>query len=249
MIRLIFFSLGAILIAIATVFVYPIYRITRKRDQKKGDLLALHFVQWGLKVWSVCAGSKVTYKGLEYLPEDGDPVVYASNHRSLFDVILTYPVFKGRTGALAKIELRSLPLVGWWIRTVYGVLIDRKDVRQGLQCILQCIDNLRNGISMLVYPEGTRGHVDGDLLPFHKGTFKVVTKSKVRVIPVAIVGTGDMFDDHRPFFKSRRAIIEFCEPVETCKLSPEELGFLQDTVHDIILERITANLQELNAAE
>jgi len=171
--------------------------------------------------------------------------MFASNHRGLFDAILTYKVVKGRTGNLSKKELKKTPIIGWWIRSIYGVLLDRHDKRQGLRCIQECIDNLKNGISMLAYPEGTRGHVEGELLMFHKGTFKMATKSGVRIIPVAINGTGDIFDDHRPYIKSRKAMVEFCPPIETKDLSPEELNVLHDTVKAIIQERITANAPEV----
>ena len=245
MMRLILFAFGAIFVALTSAITYPIYKLTLKRDQKKGELFAHHYVQWGLKVFAACAGARALYKGLEYIPEDGCPVVYVSNHRSLFDVILTYPVFKGRTGALAKIELKSMPVVGWWIEAVHGVLLDRHDKKQGLMCVLKCIDNLKNGISMLVFPEGTRGHVEGELLPFHKGTFKIAIKPQVPIIPLAISGTGDIFDDHRPFFKAHRVVIEFCQPIDVSALSLEEQNNIQDIVQAIIQERITANESEV----
>ena len=245
MIRLIFFGFGAIVITIATAFVYPVYWLVHRHNVKKGDMIALHFVQWGFKFGVFLCGVKVTYKGLEYLPEDGDAVMFASNHRGLFDAILTYKVVKGRTGNLSKKELKKTPIIGWWINTIYGVLLDRNDKRQGMMCIQKCIEYLNNGISMLAYPEGTRSHVEGELLMFHKGTFKMATRSGVRIIPVAINGTGDIFDDHRPYIKSRKAMVEFCPPIETKNLTQDEIMVLHDTVRDVIQARITANAPEV----
>lgn len=245
MIRLIFFLFGALVIIIETAFTYPAYKIIRKFNEKKGDLFALHFVQksFGFACW-LC-GVSCIYKGLEYLPEDGDPVVFMSNHRGLFDAILLYRVVKGRTGNLAKKELKKTPIIGWWIESIYGVLLDRHDRRQGMECVLKCIEHLKNGISILAYPEGTRGHVEGELLMFHRGTFKIATKSGCRIIPVAVSGTGDIFDDHRPYIYSHRAVMEFCEPVEVKDLTEEEQANLHDYVHDIILKRIQANMSEI----
>ena len=245
MIRLIFFGFGALIIIIATAFVYPVYWLVHRRNEKKGDMIALHFVQWGFRLGVFLCGVKVRYKGLEYLPEDGDAVMFASNHRGLFDAILTYKVVKGRMGNLSKKELKKTPIIGWWINTIYGVLLDRNDKRQGMMCIQQCVDNLKKGISMLAYPEGTRGHVEGELLMFHKGTFKMATRAKVRIIPVAINGTGDIFDDHRPYIKARKAMVEFCPPIETENLTQDELLVLHDTVRDVIQEKITANAPEV----
>lgn len=244
MIRLILFLFGAVVIIIATAFVYPFYRIVRHFNEKKGDMVALRFVQKSFGFGCFLCGVSCVYKGLEYLPEDGDPVVFVANHRSLFDAILFYRVMKGRTGNLAKKELKKTPIIGWWIETVYGVLLDRKDRRQGMECVLKCIELLKRGISMLVFPEGTRGHVENELLMFHKGTFKIATKSGARIIPVAISGTGDIFDDHRPYIKSHRAVMEFCEPIEISSLSEEEIANIHNIVHDIILERIRINSAE-----
>ena len=245
MFRLILFGFGAIIIIIASGIVYPVYALVRRRDAFKADWIALHFVQWGFKLGCFLCGVTCVYKGLENLPEDGEPVLFASNHRGLFDAILTYKVLKGRTGNLSKKELKSTPIIGWWILSIHGVLLDRDDHKQGMKCVLECIDLLNQGISILAYPEGTRGHVEGELQMFHKGTFKIATKPGVPIIPVAINGTGDIFDDHRPFIKSHRAVVEFCEPVETKGLSQEELNEIHNKVHDIIYERIKANASEV----
>lgn len=241
MIRLIFFLFGAVVIAIISAVALPLYRIIHKRNEKKGDLFALHFVQKSFAFGCWLCGVTCIYKGLEYLPEDGDPVVFMSNHRSLFDAILFYRVMKGRTGNLAKIELKKTPIIGWWIEAVYGVLLDRHNRRQGMQCVLKCIELLKKGISVLAFPEGTRGHVEGELLMFHKGTFKIATKSGARIIPVAVSGTGDIFDDHRPYIKSHRAVMEFCPPVYPEQLSPEDQENIHDYVKNIIQERLNAN--------
>ncbi|MBQ9030202.1 MAG: 1-acyl-sn-glycerol-3-phosphate acyltransferase [Parasporobacterium sp.] len=245
MFRLILFAVSALLIAIATIVCYPLYRIIRKCDQKKGDWFALHFVQRGFAMFIWFCGVKVTYKGLENLPEDGDAVLFASNHRSLFDAILTYRAFKGLTGNLSKKELKSYPIIGWWIRSIYGVLLDRKDRRQGMECVLECIRLINSGISILAYPEGTRSHVEGELLMFHKGTFKIATKPGVRIVPVAVSGTGDIFDDHRPYIKARKAIVEFLPPVNTAGLSQDELNEIHNIVRDRIQECLNINTPEV----
>ena len=245
MFRLILGLIAAVIIAIASAFYYPLYWIVRKFNRKKGGWIALHFVQRGFRLFIFMCGIKVTYKGLEYLPEDGEAVMFASNHRGLFDAILTYRAFKGLTGNLAKKELKSTPIIGWWIRSIYGVLLDRHDKRQGMQCIAECIDYINDGISILAYPEGTRSHVEGELLMFHKGTFKIATKPLVPVVPVAVSGSGDIFDDHRPYIKARKAIVEFCEPIKTADLSLDELGEIHNTVRDIIQKRLDVNTPEV----
>ena len=104
MFRLILFLFGAVIIIIATGIVYPVYAVMKRINRRKADMIALHFVQWGFKLGCFLCGVTCVYKGLEYLPEDGEGVMFASNHRGLFDAILTYKVVKGRTGNLSTNE-------------------------------------------------------------------------------------------------------------------------------------------------
>ena len=76
MFRLILFGIGALIIALATIICYPLYRIIRKINRKKGDWFALHFVQTGFALFIFMCGVKVTYKGLENLPKDGEAVLF-----------------------------------------------------------------------------------------------------------------------------------------------------------------------------
>ena len=245
MIRLIFLFFGVIFISLASAVTYPVYALVKRFNRKKADFIALRFVQMGFNIAVFLCGTKVIYKGLEYLPEDGEPVVFMSNHRGLFDAILTYRVVKGRTGNLSKQELKKTPIIGWWIKSIYGVLLDRHDHKQGMKCVLECVDLLKRGISVLTYPEGTRGHKEGELQMFHRGTFKIAIKAGAPIIPVAINGTGDIFDDHRPKIKSHRAVVEFCKPIETQDLSQDELDNIHEVVKGIIQEKLRVNAADV----
>ena len=245
MIRLILFGIGAIFISIASAFTYPIYAVLKRINRSKADHFALAFVKFGFSVFLFMSGVKCIYKGLENLPEDGEAVLFASNHRSLFDAMLSYKAFKGITGNLSKKELKKLPIIGWWIRSIYGVLLDRNDHTQGLRCVQECVRYINQGISILAYPEGTRGHEEGKLNMFHRGTFKIATIPGVPIVPVAINGTGDIFDDHRPYIKAHTAVVEFCKPIETKNLSKEELNVIQDTVQEIIQEKLISNAPDV----
>ena len=206
--------------------------------------MAFNFVKLCLRIFALISLAQVTYKGLNYLPENNDPVVFVANHRGFFDFILLYPVLKGLTGPIGKSEFRHYPVIGWWFEPLYGIFLDRNDTRQGLKCILQGIDYLKSGISMMIFPEGKRGRTEGEMLEFHAGSFKLATKSGARIIPVAFTGTGDIFDDHVPFIKTKKVTIEFCEPLETKNLTREEQLALPEKTWNIIHERITANINE-----
>lgn len=200
------------------------------------------FFMGGLKV--LC-GAKVTYKGMENLPKKGEAVVFIGNHRSFFDIILTYPVLPVITGFAAKLSIEKWPVVGWWMSLVHCIFIDRDNQRQGLQAILKGIEGIKNGYSMMIFPEGSRSKVEGEFLEFKHGSFKLATKPKVKLIPVAYSNTAGVWENHLPSVKKANVIIEFCDPIDTATLSVEETKALPDRVVNIMHERVIANGKEL----
>lgn len=240
MIRLILIIIGAIVLTIVTAFLFPVTRLVGLFDKRRQDMICLWFVQKSLALTRFLAGAKVQYIGLEYLPEDGDAVVFISNHRGFMDIIATYPVLKGRTGFVAKKEMEHWPLISWWMDSVYCLFLDRKNSREGIKTILQGVKYIEQGISMWIYPEGTRSKVEGEMLPFKHGSFKLATKPGVPIIPVAIVGSGKLFDDHYPLVTGGPVRIEFMEPIPTKDLTNEEKDALPDRVHALI----EANVKE-----
>lgn len=238
MIRFILIIIMFIITCILTIFVYPFSLLAGLFKRRWRDMIALRFVQFELRIGRILSGAKLEYIGLEYLPKKGESVVYISNHRGFFDIIATYPIFPDCTGFVAKKEMRTWPLLGWWMGSVYCLFLDRKDRRQGIQTILKGAEYVSRGISMWIFPEGTRSKVEGEMLPFKHGSFKMATKVKARIVPVAINGSGKIFDDHVPIVKPGKVRVEFMEPIETKELSQEELQKLPDKVHAMIEEKV-----------
>ena len=238
MIRLILILICAILITIVTAFLFPFTRLVGLFNRSKRDMICLKFVQTALRITKFLAGAKVEYVGLENLPKKGEPVVYISNHRGFMDIIATYPVLPDRTGFVAKKEMEHWPLISWWMDSVYCLFLDRKNSREGIKAILQGVKYIEQGISMWIFPEGTRSKVEGEMLPFKHGSFKLATKPGVPIVPVAINGAGLLFDDHIPIIKGGPVRIEFLEPIPTKDLTTEEREALPDRVHELIASHV-----------
>lgn len=248
MIRLILLLLDLIIIAVISIIAYPLSRLIGLFSKDARDNFCFGFAKLGMKSFLFLAGTKVNYKGLENLPKKGDPAVaYIGNHRGMFDIVSVYSVLPSITGFIAKKELRSFPVVGWWMSSVYCIFLDRSDKRQGVASILKGVENIKNGKSMLIYPEGTRCREEGALLPFHKGSFKLATKAKAPIIPVIVSNSPAVLEDHKPFVKSVKLIVEFLPKIELNGLSNEELLEIPDRVHDLILERAIENGRELGS--
>lgn len=239
--------LDMLAVAIVSVVAYPLQMLIGVFSRSAKDRFCLKFVSTVMKTLLFMTGTKVVYKGLEHLPAKDETVVYIGNHRGNFDCVATYAVVPGLTGFVAKKEMKSWPLFGWWMSTVYCLFLDRDDKRQGIKTILSGIKYVEKGISMVIYPEGTRSRHEGILGEFHAGSFKLATKPGVKIIPVAANNSGAIWDDHMPWFKSTTMCLEFCEPIETAGLDKEEQDALPGRVHDILQEAVIRNGIEIGS--
>ena len=119
------------------------------------DISSLRIVQFMFRFILWITGAKVTVIGEENVPKD-TPVLYIGNHRSYFDILLTYSRCPIRTGYIAKKEMEKIPLLSNWMRYLHCLFLDRKDIKQGLKTILAAVDKVKSGISICIFPEGTR---------------------------------------------------------------------------------------------
>lgn len=242
MIRFILIVITIGLFFILTPITYLIKWIIGKFDQQKGDLCALRMVQFEFKIIQFLTGSKVTVLGEENVPRD-QAVLYILNHRSQLDIILTYARCPRLTGYVAKKELEKFPFLSWWMKWLHCLFLDRKDIKEGLKTILTAIDQVKNGISVAIFPEGTRskGETETDMLPFHEGSFKIATKTSCPIIPVAISNSSAIFEDHFPKIRPANVVIEYGKPIYPKELSREEQKFIGKYTQDVIREMLVKN--------
>ena len=197
------------------------------------------YARFAMKGIWLLAGGRATVLGLENIPED-HPVLFVGNHRSIFDIILAGSLIKYPVGFVAKKELQGTPIT-LIMEEIHCLFLDREDPRQGLKTILTAIDYVKSGISMFIFPEGTRCKVEGTFLPFHAGSFKIATKAKVPIVPVTIVGMGDVFEDHYPRLKWAPVVIEFGKPIETADMDRNAQKDLPDKVKALMEETYKKN--------
>lgn len=240
MLRLIIVVLFLIVYLLVSLPIQLVLFILSKSNMKRAKEISLAFVQWGFKCVSFLSGVKAEIIGEENVPTD-TPVLYVGNHRSYFDIVLTYERVPRLTGYIAKKEMQNVPVLSRWMKYLDCLFLDREDLRQGLQTILSAIELVKNGTSMTIYPEGTRNRTDQDLIDFHKGSFKIAQKADCPIIPVVVNNTNAIFEDHPWALKSSHVIVEYCKPIYIKELSKEDQKNIDDYVRNIILEKYQAN--------
>lgn len=117
-----------------------------------------------------------------------------SNHQGLFDVLAIVNTCDRPLAAILKKELANIPFLKQIIACTKSYPMDREDMRQSMQVIASVIKEVKNGRSFLIYPEGTRSKKGNEMLPFHSGSFKCATKTKVPIIPVAVIDCFKVLD-------------------------------------------------------
>ena len=179
-----------------------------KKDPHQRDLESLKIIQTMFLFILRVSGVKVTVRGLENIPKDS-AVLYVGNHRSYFDILVGYTTVPGPMGFVAKKEMLRYPLLSDWMVNVNCLFLDRDDIKAGLKMILDGIEKVKNGVSVWIFPEGTRNRHDDilELLPFKEGSLKIAEKSGCPVVPVAMFGTADVFEKHIPFNRPAPVIV------------------------------------------
>lgn len=239
MIRLILvasFVIGFLLFFSGTLF--QLKRLG-KTDWETAEWKSLNIVRRAFSVILKTAGVKVTVKGAEHIPAD-TPVLYVGNHRSYFDIVMGYMTVPGLTGFIAKKEMIKIPLLNRWMDRMNCLFLDRSNIKEGLKTILAGIEKIKGGISMWIFPEGTRnpGENPEKLMEFHEGSLKIAEKSGCPVIPVAMVGTAEVFERHFPWIRPSHVIIEYGKPIYLKELPAENRKFPGAYTREIICSMI-----------
>ena len=242
MIRFILICITVVGYLILSIPLLIIEWIIGKFNPYAKDISSLRIIQTVFRFILWLTGVKVTVIGEENVPKN-QPVLYIGNHRSFFDILLTYTRCPGLTGYIAKAEMEKIPLLSNWMRYLHCLFLDRKDIKKGLQTIKEGIEKIKSGISICIFPEGTRNRSESDLelMEFHEGSFKLATRTGCPIIPIALNNTVSIFEKQFPKIRKTHVVIEYCKPIYPAELSKEDKKFIGKYTQNIILEALKKN--------
>lgn len=230
MIKLLWYTYFAFyLIFNTTIAKIKIFILQKKSHMAAEDYVfnkAKNMAQFILKISKT--SSRVS--GLENIPEG--PCVFVSNHQAIFDGFILYANLGKKSGFIAKKEIKKIPLINYWLTIMQSVFIDRHNIREGVKAINAGIDNLKNGYSMIIFPEGTRS-LKSEMVDFKKGSMKLAIKANVPVVPITVDGTYKVLEVGNKVRGNSISMVVH-KPIYIDKLSKEEKKNLSITTHDII---------------
>lgn len=228
-----------VLFAIISIPIYLIEYIIGRFNPRLKVSIAQSLVCGVFHIMLFFSSTKITVIGRDNIPKD-EAVLYVANHRSYFDILMGYVTVPNLTGFVAKKEMAHIPCVSHWMRILKCLFLDRDDIRAGLKTVLQGIEQIKNGYSIFIMPEGTRNQ-EKEMLPFHEGSFKFAEKSGCAIIPVALSNSDGIFEKHIPWVRKAHVIIEYCKPVYVKELPKDERKFIGAHVRSIIKETLDKN--------
>jgi 1-acyl-sn-glycerol-3-phosphate acyltransferase len=210
----------------------PVLGVIRIFDKEPYLRTAQWFRRLG-RLLSRAGAWKLRISGRENI-RAGQVYVIVSNHQSLADIPLLSHL-RLDTKWLAKVELFRVPLVGWMMRMAGDVPVDRSAPRQGARAMLRCAKHLRQGCSVVFFPEGGRS-LDGDVQAFNEGAFQLAIREQVPILPLVVEGTGKALPSQTWLWSDRRDIqLRVLEPVPVEGLGVKEGAALRDSVRQLIV--------------
>lgn len=240
MIRFLLIVIVLTLFLILSLLIIPFILLIGVFNREKRDYIFLRIVQGMFKFFLKIAGTKITVIGEENVPKDR-AVLYVGNHRSAFDILLTYSRTPRLTGYVSKDSMKKVPLLSLWMRFVYCLFLNRENIKEGMKTILQGVEYLKKGISICIFPEGTRGREEGKMLEFKEGSLKMAEKAKVPVIPMAISNSAAIWENQFPKIRPVHVILEYGKPIYIDELEKEDKKHLGAYTRDIIQNMIDKN--------
>lgn len=163
------------------------------------------------------------------------PYVFLMNHQSMVDIPFAFAYIPINIRFVAKKVLQKVPFLGWYMRSAKMIFVDRRDRAQALASLEEAGRRIREGASILAYPEGTRSTA-GEILPFKKGPFNVALAAGVPIVPVVVDGTGTLLP--RGGFKVRPCLVRMTigEPIPTHGLGQKDIEPLMRRVRDAMID-------------
>jgi 1-acyl-sn-glycerol-3-phosphate acyltransferase len=185
-----------------------------------------------MRIWSssLLASGLVRVEPV-YSPElePGRSYVFLANHQSLFDIPVVIATSPGQLRMVAKAGLFKIPLFGWALRAGGFVPVDRADRSSAGKTFSSASARLREGTSMLLFPEGTRS-LDDTLLPFQRGGFLLALKSGLPIVPVGIRGTRAIQRRGSFVIHPGRVTITYGAPIDPASYGLKRKAELTDEV-------------------
>ena len=193
-------------------------------------------------LWHI--GFRIHVEGRENLKKvQTKGCILAPTHVSAIDPVFIVVTRWGRRMIVfAKKELFEInALLTWFFRCCGAVCV--RGTKDEMAAIEQTVEKCRNGETLLIFPEGTRGKTPSELElgEFHNGSFKMATKTGCPIIPLSISGSRNILEAHFPKIRGTHVTMTYGKPILPGELTKEEKKEIGNYTKNILLEQLKEN--------
>ena len=235
-----YFRLALSILGFVVASLYGVAIALLRRDRSR---VAHDYAMMLVRLMRPPLGMRSVVIGREHLTAH-QPCIYIANHQSAYDVPLLAELYPPNTVIIGKKELRDIPFFGWLYAITGNIFIDRSNNASAVGRLREAEEAIRSrGVSVWVFPEGTRGKVPGRLMPFKKGAFYMAAATRVPVVPIVVEPLQPIFDLARRHLRSATVEIRILEPIHTRGGGEVDAASILATAQ----ERMQATLDEMGA--
>jgi 1-acyl-sn-glycerol-3-phosphate acyltransferase len=207
----------ALVLAVGLFFYILVKLLVPYRDQIKW-VYAINKCM--MLVWSPLTGNRFTARNA-HLADRKKNYIVVMNHQNLIDMFAAARLLKIPGKPLIKIELLSIPLLGW-LFAMAALAVTREDRESRSASYQAMVDELGMGISILIFPEGTRNRTDQPLIPFRDGAFRLAAETGTPLLPVVILNTRSKGRGGSLVFKPGRIEMLYLPPIHPADFKGSE---------------------------
>jgi 1-acyl-sn-glycerol-3-phosphate acyltransferase len=221
---------------------FPFLFIKLFKSKDRGEILEGWGKAFGHFVMKVTRSELIIEEksNADKIPRDR-PVVIISNHESFLDIPCMMAAMDFLIGFIAKIELGRIPVLGYWIQELGGILLDRRNLRKSYAALNAVIKRSKHR-ALLIFPEGTRNKQD-TVAPFKVGSLRLAFDNKAVILPVCICGSRRKLEGNRYRLKAGKIYLRIHAPIDTRDVKTDQKRAFAVQLHALIMN----SHQEFNA--
>ena len=225
------YSISIFLFWIPIVIVFHLLVKVAKTDVRRLGLIQKMHRLW-IGSFEFLTGMRFSLQNWDLVNKD-ESYVFVVNHNNMLDVAIAGSIFPHPIKFLVKKELTKIPLLGWIIQNI-SIAVDRSSKESRRQSLMSMTKQLQEGISILVFPEGTRNQTDSPLKSFHPGAFSIAIAAQRPIIPVVINNSRPMQPAGTSNFYPGRAQVRVLPAVSTEGMNERDIRTLTKKVYGIM---------------
>jgi len=173
------------------------------------------------------------------------PQIFMANHQSVFDIFVVLAQMPAQFRWIAKKELFEVPIFGGALRRTGSIEIDRQNRERAMVSIDEAARKIREGKSVMTFPEGTRSR-PGRIRDFKKGVFHLAMKAGVPIVPISIIGSGEIMPTKSMRIRSGKILLVIDKPINTSEYTVDRIDDLIDRVHEVIVRNYEEGKKDMN---